>query len=363
MRSVSKSVVALSLAILGGVHCATSTDIPEDSVAEAPSEDVADATNDDEESIASTSQALSAHCWAQIQRPSPSSLVLPIGTQLTLRTSSILNCLGGVLPERLSYRFYVEGPSGKISPQGATDWSTSRLVPFDTTDLLPGRYRIYVYSLPTSLVPAWKAGDLVARAASVRSGYSYVVLGATSWSATEYSECSAPCGGGTRTRTVKCTDGASRVIPDAYCDAGSKPAASAECNPSACGDVDVGASTVAGTCGVMGVQGPGFLLTAGPAEALPVGTTITVTGSGVANIGVFSVSGMTATVTVLSPTSRKITLTSPLAAGAQGAMRTTLSTSIAFALNSIVTLPSGYIATGAKITGGVSSTLVMCTGS
>ncbi|MFJ2550872.1 hypothetical protein [Microbacterium sp. NPDC087591] len=126
---------------------------------------------------------------------------------------------------------------------------------------------------------------------------------------------------------------------------------------------DVGAFTTAGTCGILGVLGPGFTLTASATAPLPVGTTITITGSGVANIGVFSVTGGTASVSVLSGTSRLITLTSELPAGATIAFRTTLSISVAFTLNEVVTLPTGYVGTGAKTTGSVSSTLVLCSAS
>lgn len=124
--------------------------------------------------------------------------------------------------------------------------------------------------------------------------------------------------------------------------------------------VDVGAFTTSGTCGVLGLIGPGFTLTASATAPLPIGTTVTITGGGVANIGVFSVTGGTANVSVLSPTSRQITLTSELPAGATIDFRTTLSISVAFTLNEVVTLPTDYIATGAKTTGSVSSTLILC---
>lgn len=127
--------------------------------------------------------------------------------------------------------------------------------------------------------------------------------------------------------------------------------------------VDVGAFTTSGTCGVLGVLGPGFTLTASATAPLPIGTTVTITGGGVANIGVFSVTGGTASVSVLSPTSRQITLTSELPAGATIDFRTTLSISVAFTLNEVVTLPTDYIATGAKTTGSVSSTLILCSAS
>ena len=127
----------------------------------------------------------------------------------------------------------------------------------------------------------------------------------------------------------------------------------------AASEVDLGAFSTSGDCGVLGLIGPGFTLTAGP-EPLPIGTTITITGSGIANIGVFSITGGLASVSVLSGTSRLITLTSALPAGATLAARTTLSISVAFTLNDVVALPTGYVATGAKTAGSVSSTLILC---
>ncbi|WP_345148763.1 hypothetical protein [Arthrobacter ginkgonis] len=127
-------------------------------------------------------------------------------------------------------------------------------------------------------------------------------------------------------------------------------------------DTDLGAFGINGSCGVLGVQGPGFLLTAGSVP-LPVGTIFLVTGSGVANIGVFSISGGTATVQVLSPTSRLITLTGAQPAGTTLSARTTLSTSVAFTLNAVVTIPAGYTSTGAKTAASVNSTMIMCTAS
>jgi hypothetical protein len=128
----------------------------------------------------------------------------------------------------------------------------------------------------------------------------------------------------------------------------------------AASDIEVGAYSLDGTCGTPGVLGPGFILTAG-SGGIPVGTTIVVTGSGVANIGVFSVTPRVATVTVLSGTSRLITFTSEVTAGATVSMRTTLSTSVAFTLNAATTLPADYVATGAKSTARVVNTLIACT--
>jgi hypothetical protein len=123
---------------------------------------------------------------------------------------------------------------------------------------------------------------------------------------------------------------------------------------------DLGALSLDGTCGILGVIGPGFTLTASPTVAIPAGTQITITGSGIANIGVFSITGGTASVNVLSPTTRIITLGADIPAGGQLAMRTTLSISAAFTLNATLTLPAGDTATGGKVAGGVSSTLILC---
>ncbi|MDQ0642371.1 hypothetical protein [Microbacterium murale] len=124
--------------------------------------------------------------------------------------------------------------------------------------------------------------------------------------------------------------------------------------------VDAGAFALRGSCGVLGLLGPGFTLQAGPTTPLPVGTTITIVGSGIADIGFFDVSGGTANVAVLSNTSRQVTLTSPLPAGATIAFRTTLSITVAFQLNAVATLPPGYSGSGAKTGANVSSTLILC---
>ena len=116
--------------------------------------------------------------------------------------------------------------------------------------------------------------------------------------------------------------------------------------------VDVGAFHIDGTCGVLGLLGPGFTLTAGSAD-LPIGTTIQILGSGVADIGVFSVTGGTASVAVLSGTSRQITLIAALPAGQTIAFRSTISISVDFTLTGIATAPPGYVATGSKPAGTV----------
>lgn len=123
--------------------------------------------------------------------------------------------------------------------------------------------------------------------------------------------------------------------------------------------VDVGAFTLNGTCGVLGVVGPGFLLSSAD-EPLPAGTTISITGSGIADIGIFTSDDIDAGVAVLTPTSRQITLNEELPANSTVAFRTTLSIDAEFALVGVAALPTGYTATGAKTVGTVDSTAVLC---
>lgn len=127
---------------------------------------------------------------------------------------------------------------------------------------------------------------------------------------------------------------------------------------------DLGAFRLNGSCGTLGVLGPGFVLTASSAVALPAGTVVNIAGSGVANIGVFSVRGGVANVDVLSSTARRITLLAAVPAGSAISFRTTLSISLAFTLTGTVVLPSPYTAgTGAKPNGSVTSTLIRCSAS
>lgn len=129
-------------------------------------------------------------------------------------------------------------------------------------------------------------------------------------------------------------------------------------------DINVGDFANRGSCGVLGVQGPGFQVTAAPDAPLPVGTTLLVIGSGVGNIGQFTVLGVLATVVTLSNTARLITLTAALPAGAAFSARSTLSISTAFTLTGVISLPNGYAqGSDAKPGGSVSSTLILCSAS
>lgn len=178
------------------------------------------------------------------------------------------------------------------------------------------------------------------------------------WVSDDWGACSDTCanGGGTQIRVNHCRIDEEDVDPSLCPDA--PPPTSQSCNESC--DVDIGAAHINGTCGVLGVIGPGFTLTAGPTEALPVGTTVVVNASGIANSGVWSVTGGQATVAVLSGTARLITLTAALPAGSTIAFRTTLSISVPFVLQAVTSVPDGYVSPTAKTTGSVLSTLVLC---
>jgi hypothetical protein len=123
---------------------------------------------------------------------------------------------------------------------------------------------------------------------------------------------------------------------------------------------DVGAYTLTGTCGVLGVQPPGFVLMASSTSDLPVGTVVNISASGIANAGTWTTTGGSATVTVVNATTRQITLTAPLPAGGALDMRTTLSITTAWTLNASTVLPSGYTSTGGKASASITSTLVLC---
>ncbi|MFT4186714.1 MAG: hypothetical protein QM613_05770 [Micrococcaceae bacterium] len=126
----------------------------------------------------------------------------------------------------------------------------------------------------------------------------------------------------------------------------------------------VGDFTIKGTCGVVGLLGKGFSLTAASSYDLPAGTVIDITSNNGVDISALTVSGGVATVTALSSTHVQIVLTSALSAGQTMYLLTVLSVSVAYTLTATVTLPTGYTAgSGAKATGKVVSTLILCTGS
>lgn len=54
------------------------------------------------------------------------------------------------------------------------------------------------------------------------------------WTTTPFSTCDAACGGGTQTRTVTCTDGATSLLDAACADAGTRPASEQACKTDPC---------------------------------------------------------------------------------------------------------------------------------
>jgi hypothetical protein len=177
------------------------------------------------------------YCWAQIERPYPADLTLKIGTPITLRTGGPI-CPEG-MNEKLAYRFYLEKVdkngnilAPRVSPQGLTEWSLTKS-PFDTSNLTPGRYRVYMFSLPRTMINAWKANDPAARNRSTRSGNAYVNFVTTGWDEGSYGSCSAMCGDGVQTRTVACKDSNGDVQPDSWCE-GTKPDGTQACNAGPC---------------------------------------------------------------------------------------------------------------------------------
>lgn len=124
---------------------------------------------------------------------------------------------------------------------------------------------------------------------------------------------------------------------------------------------DVGAFSVDGDCGTLGLLFPGFEITAGPSAPLPAGTVITITATGVANVQLFSISSALADIQLLGPTSQQITLVADLPAGTSFDARAVVGLGVGSTLTATATLPSGYTATGAKTTGTLSQTAILCT--
>ncbi|MGV2902599.1 hypothetical protein ACNPM4_13045 [Microbacterium sp. AGC62] len=129
----------------------------------------------------------------------------------------------------------------------------------------------------------------------------------------------------------------------------------------ASGDVEVGAFSVDGDCGTLGLLFPGFEITAGPSVPLPAGTVINITATGVANVQLFSISSALADIQLLGPTSQQITLVADLPAGASFEARALVGLGVGSVLTATATLPSGYVATGAKTSGTLSQTAILCT--
>lgn len=226
---MTKSLSVLSLlSIAGLIHCASSVE---------PSSGSAPAVTDQglEPAALPTDR-----CVAEIERPIPADLVLKLGTEITFKTGGAICPVGQ--NDKLAYRYYVEKVdqngnilSARKSPQGPTEWSLTKST-FDTSVLDgPGRYRIYGFSLPRTMIAAWQANDPTARARSTRTGNAYVEFVTTSWGSAAPLACSVTCGGGTQTVPAACKDNNGLTRPDSWC-TGNKPAdGSQACNAQACG--------------------------------------------------------------------------------------------------------------------------------
>lgn len=121
---------------------------------------------------------------------------------------------------------------------------------------------------------------------------------------------------------------------------------------------DIGAFSLDGSCGVLGILGPGFVLSAPTDAAIPIGTTIDISSTGLANIGVIRVTDSVteeglARVDVLSPTTRRITITRAVPEGRAIGFGTALSLGLLWRLNATAELPADYTGTGAKSSGEV----------
>lgn len=124
---------------------------------------------------------------------------------------------------------------------------------------------------------------------------------------------------------------------------------------------NVGDFSIDGSCGALGIIGAGFDLTAGNV-ALPAGTVIDITTTGLANIGLFTVTGGTADVQLIGTTGNRITLSAPLAANQTLQLRNAVTVAVISTMTANVTLPSGSVAgSNAKPTGAINATLVLCT--
>lgn len=115
---------------------------------------------------------------------------------------------------------------------------------------------------------------------------------------------------------------------------------------------DIGAFSLDGSCGLLGTVNQGFTLAASGTAPVPAGSVVTITGSGLASVTAINLSNQIANVTIGS-NSATIVLNQDLPAGQVLTMTTLLSISVSYVLNAALTLPSGYSATGGKLTGTV----------
>lgn len=239
----------LPLLVAGLVHC---------SAAPAPAQD------DGEDAVATQASAVmvAARCYGKMLKPTPLELDQPIGLPMTVRVNR--TCEQGAALVNRKLRIYIRRVEGNTyGPQRMlmdwTDWAGSQYrfnLPWtagqlaDSSSLPAGRYQMYSYALDASLYDAWVAGDSNARSMSKRSDNTYIELvDAGTWSSSSWSTCSAPCGGGTQTRTSECQAAGGAALASRMC-LTAAPATSQACNTSACG----GASCV-GRCGTISTDG------------------------------------------------------------------------------------------------------------
>ncbi|PPF51982.1 hypothetical protein [Rathayibacter rathayi] len=96
---------------------------------------------------------------------------------------------------------------------------------------------------------------------------------------------------------------------------------------------------------------------------LPVGTEITITGSRIADIGNFSITGGAGEISSPSGTSRLVKLTQAIPAGATIELRSNLAMSKQFEMNARVSIPSGVeLGSAAKVDAKITNTF-LCTAS
>jgi hypothetical protein len=210
-----------------------------------------DADEADSAAIGTRSDALGLppHCYGKMLMTAPYDFVdQPIGLPMTVRINRACDRRAPLVARKLRVyirRYEVGGVAGPQQllrdwtdipgDQYRVDipWSAGRLA--DGSTLPAGRYQIYSYSLDASLYDAWLHNDSFARNMSTRSDNTYIELhDAGAWSSTDWSACSAACGGGEHQRTNACQDGVGHTLPSRMC-LESAPVTSVACNVLPCG--------------------------------------------------------------------------------------------------------------------------------
>lgn len=126
--------------------------------------------------------------------------------------------------------------------------------------------------------------------------------------------------------------------------------------------------SINGDCGVLGVLGPGFDLTADASTPIPAGTVITVSAVGLASIGALQLGlsgGLAgiADIQLLSGSDTyQVTLTAPFSGA--GRLTTVLQISLGTTVTGSISLPAGYTAgNNVKTTGSFEGTAIFCSDS